>query len=156
MKVAELQKFLLSTGEVMLASGAGKVGEELSELAGALEHYKEHTLLGLRDVLNSAREGGAPAQPRGRRGAAPPDAAKIEAALAQLRQLHSRALDPSLTREAIEGAVRPFEGRMSGAELDELARRFGVNKKQPSKAKTVKAIVDRIAGERGSFDRAHE
>jgi hypothetical protein len=37
------------------------------------------------------------------------------------------ALGPALTREAIEAVVRPFEGQMSGAEFDELARRFGVN-----------------------------
>src|SRR5262245_6885594 len=98
-------------GEVMQASGASSVGKELAELAGALDHYKDRTLLGLRDVLNRGREdgaGGTAAGGRRPRTEAKPDEAKIEAALQQLRTLQARALDPALNREAVEAAVRPF------------------------------------------------
>src|SRR5262245_46355459 len=69
-----------------------------------------------------------------------PDEAKIQAGLVRLQQLQARALDPALTPEAIEAPVRPFEREMSGEELTELAKRFGIHKKQTSKARTVAAI----------------
>jgi hypothetical protein len=157
-KVAELQKFILSMGEVMQASGASSVGKELAELAGALDYYKDKTLLGLRDVLNKGRDNAEGATVGGRRPRteAKPDEAKIEAALQQLRTLQARALDPALNREAIETVVRPFEKQMSGEELNEVARRFGIAKKQGSKGKTVAAIIERIAGQKGVYARGQE
>jgi hypothetical protein len=51
--------------------------------------------------------------------------------------------------------VKPFEKDLSGDELTELARRFDIHKKQ-SKPKTVEAIINRIAGQKGAYARGQE
>jgi hypothetical protein len=153
-KVAEFQKFLVSMGEVMASSGAAGVGKELKELSAALDHYKDKTLLGLRDVLNKARQEKATGGGR-RPSAAGPDEAKIQSALGKLQQLLARALDPALKREAVEAAVKPLANDLTAPELTEVAKRFGLPQKQ-SKPKTVEAIINRIAGQKGAYARAQE
>ncbi len=156
MKVAELQKLLLSVGEVLQVSGASAVGREMAELAGALEHYKEKTLLGLRDLLVKASEAGtAPAATSRRKAGGAPDEAKIQAALSKLQAMLARALDPALTFKVVEGTVKPMEKELSGEEWTETAKRFGLPKKQ-SKPMTTQAIIDRIIGQKGAYVRGQE
>jgi hypothetical protein len=158
MKVAEFQKFILSMGEVMKASGAAGVGKELAELASALDRFKDTTLLGLRDILNKAGEeaGGGSSRGGAGKGKGQPDEAKIQSALGRIQQLQARALDPSLTKADVEAVVKPLEKEMTSDELNELAKRFGLHKKQGSKAKTTEAIIKRIVDQKGAYARGLE
>src|SRR5262249_47483251 len=83
-----------------------------------------------------------------------PDPAAIEQGCQRVLDLYAKAIDPTVTVEQIEGAVRALQNLdPPKTRLDEVARQMGYSQKFKSKADVIKAIRQQIIGRKGAFER---
>jgi hypothetical protein len=157
--VAELQLLLSDLGKFLRASEAAKVAGELDFISVKLQPFREYKLRAFADFLEQAEaySRGALASGKskgGRQRKAKPAEATAEQACQRTLDLYNRAIDPSVTGEQIEAAVKALEGMdPAKARLDDLARQMGYSQKFKSKADVLKAIRQKIIGRKGAFER---
>jgi len=70
-----------------------------------------------------------------------------------LKTLYSRALDPSVTADAVRAAVQGISG-FSKPDLDRVAAACGFHQKFKTKAAALDAFGRWILDRKGSYDRA--
>jgi hypothetical protein len=155
--VAELQLFLSDLGKFLRASESARVAGELEYLSDKLQPFKNHKLKAFADFLEKAEaeSRGVVAPPKkvsGKKTKADP--AAIDQACARVLELYSKAIDPSVTVDQIEAAVRTLEDLdPPKARLDELARQMAYTQKFRGKADVIKAVRQRIISRKGAFER---
>jgi hypothetical protein len=149
--------FLSDLGKFLRVSESAKVAGELEYLSARLQPFKDSKLKAFADFLEQAEaiSRGAPA-PKGKGGGkkGKADPAAVEQGCQIVLELYNKAIDPSVTVEQIEAAVRSLEDLdPTKARLDELARQIGFAQKFKGKADVVKAIRQKIVGRKGAFER---
>jgi hypothetical protein len=134
------------------------VAGELEYIGQKLTPFRDYKLRAFADFLEKAeaysRGALAPKAKGGgaRKGKADP--AAVEQASRRALELYNKAIDPAVTLEQIESAVRVLqELDPPKARLDELARQMGYTQKFKSKADVLKAIRQKIVSRKGAFER---
>jgi hypothetical protein len=150
--------FLSDLGKFIRASGSASVAGEIDYIAARLSPFAGYKLKAFADFLGKAEEysRGALAPKPTRAPRAKADPAAAERACQRVSELYDRAIDPSITVDAIEEGVRSLqEADPPKARLDELTQRFGFSRKFKSKPEALKAIREKILGRKGAFDRVN-
>jgi cellulose biosynthesis protein BcsQ len=74
--------------------------------------------------------------------------------LQRVLELYDKAIDPHVTLNQIEAAIKSLEQNdPTKARLEELARSVGFSQKFKSNAECIKAIRQKILGRKGAFER---
>jgi hypothetical protein len=136
--VAELQQLLVSVGQILTAAGS-KAATELDYLNQKLTPFKEQKLKAFADAIEKAHR--------------PLPFPSVDVALTAIRLLYEKATSPELTEESIEAEVNRCE-KLTKPQLDDLAKRFGMERKFSKKDQTLKAIRQKIIDRKGAVDRA--
>lgn len=158
MTVAELQLLLLDLSKFFRVSEATKVAGEIEYISARLAPFREYKLKAFADFLEKAeaysRGALAPKQKGGKARKGKADPAAIEKACQRTLELYGNAIDPSVTIEQIEEAVKELKDLdPPKARLDQLAQQMGYSQKFRSKADVLKAIRQKIIGRKGAFER---
>jgi hypothetical protein len=156
--VAELQLLLSDLGKFLRASESAKVAGELEYISAKLAPFQEYKLKAFADFLEKAEAYSRGALAPSGRGAGgrkgKTDAAAVEQACQRVLELYGKAIDPSVTTEQIETAVKSLQDvDPAKARLDEIARQMGYSQKFRSKADVLKAIRQKIIDRKGAFER---
>lgn len=156
MTVAELQLLLSDLGKFLRAADSSRVAGELDYISAKLAPFSAYKLKAFADFLEKAEaqsRGAVAPKPRSG-GAKKPDPALVEQACQRALELYGKAIDPNVTVDQIEEAVRILQDLdPAKARLDQLAREMGYSQKFRSKAETLKAIRQKILGRKGAFER---
>lgn len=157
MTVAELQLLLSDLSKFLRASESAKVAGELEYISAKLQPFKGYRLRAFADFLDQAEaySRGALA-PKGKGGGkkGQADPAAVEQACQRILELHGKAIDPSVTVEQIETAIKTLQDLdPPKARLDEMARQMGYSQKFKSKADVIKAIRQKVIARKGAFER---
>jgi hypothetical protein len=162
MTVATLDTFLRRLADLMEAADGKTTGiKEVRGLAERLKPFAGLSLTEFGDFLVKAE-----AYSRGdleavfgkkktstRQPKAPADPNRVPAAVDRLKTLYQRALDASVTPEAVDAGVNQLEA-FSKAELDQVVVGCGFRQKFKSKAAALNAIQKWILDRKGTFERA--
>jgi hypothetical protein len=156
--VAELQLLLSDLGKFLRASEAAKVAGEIEYISARLVPFREYKLKAFADFLEKAeaysRGALAPKEKGGKARKGKADPAAIEQTCQRTLDLYGRAIDPTVTLEQIEAAVKELqEFDPPKARLDQMAQQMGYSQKFRSKAEVLKAIRQKIIGRKGAFER---
>lgn len=157
-KVAELQRFLRSLGEV-LEPNAGSVAKELRNVCDKLGIFAEMSLTEFGKFLERAedlyRNGPKPTRPSGSsRTKAPSDPDRVPKAVEALKAFLQICADPSITQdEMIARVVGATEG-FSVPELKEVAKGIGISKIPSKKTDVEEAIRHRFRTVKGMVERS--
>lgn len=81
------------------------------------------------------------------------DPDRVGTAVGKLKDLHARALDPNVTPESVQAAVKVFE-KYTVDEVAQIAVGCGFSQKFPNRPATWKAISGWIIGRKNTKDRA--
>ena len=157
MTVAELQLLLSDLGKFLRACEAAKAAGELEYFSTKLAPFKDYKLKAFADLLEQADAySKGVTTPKGKAGGkkGKPDPGAVEQACQRALELYARAIDPGVTVEQIEAAVKALQDLdPAKARLDELARQMGYSQRFKAKADVLKAVRQKIIGRKGAFER---
>jgi hypothetical protein len=167
MTVAGLEKYLRGLADALGSARADAAAKDLLETADQLTPFGSLTVAEFARFLGLAWEYKTtgkvslpePVAPRrgGTRGGggagkkpATPDPATVTA---RVKDLHDRAIDPSVTRELVEQEIRSFGG-LTKAQLDLVAAGCGFTQKFKTKDDVLRALINHVMGRKGAYERA--
>ena len=157
MTVGEFQVLLSELGRFLRSLKAAAAAKEVEEVGARLAAFGDYKLKAFGELLAKAEEYarlGPPARAPRASGRAKADPAAIEQASAAVVQVYHRAIDPSVTLEQVEGAVKAVQALdPPKAALDELARKVGLVQKFKRKDDVLKAVRQKILSVKGTWDR---
>jgi hypothetical protein len=136
--VSDLQQLLASVGQILTAAGSKAAGE-IDYFSQKLTPFRDKKLKALADLIDKEARGGP--------------FKSVEEALAAIQSLDGRALSPEVTEDAIRAEVGRCE-KLSKPQLDDLARRFEIERKFTKKDQAIQAIAQKILDRKGAYDRA--
>jgi hypothetical protein len=157
--VAELRLLLSDLGKFLRASESAKVANELDYICAKLTPFNDYKLKAFADFLEQAEgyaKGALAPKPKGTapKGKTKVDPAAIEQACRGVIELYNKAIDPSVTIEQIEAAVKALTDLgPTNKRLVELARQMGYTQNFRKMEDTIKAIRQKIIGRKGAFER---
>jgi hypothetical protein len=134
--VSDLQQLIIGLGQILTAGGS-KAAAELQYLNQKLTPYKDEKLKAFADSLTTG----------------PRPFKSVEEALSALQQLFNTALSPEVTEDGIKAEVGRCE-KLTKPKVDELVKRFGLERKFPKKDQALKAIEQKIIDRKGAFERS--
>lgn len=158
MTVADLQIHLSDLSKFLRAAGSAGPAGELDYIAVRLTPFAGYKLKAFADFLAKAEEysRGALTPTPSRPATSKADPAAKARACQRVSELYDRAIDPNVTVETVEEAIRALQQvDLPKAMLDELTQRFGFTQKFKSKPESVKAIRAKILERKGAFDRVN-
>jgi hypothetical protein len=159
MTVGEFQLLLLELGRFLRFAKSPAVAKELEEVSAQLATFKDYKLKPFAELLVKAEEYarlGPPTKTRTPRTAAKgkADPAAIDQACLGVLQVYNRAIDPSVTLEQVEAAVKALQVLdPPKAKLEDLAQKMGILRKMKSKDDVLKAVRQTILSVKGTWDR---
>jgi hypothetical protein len=147
MNVKDLQHFLHSLSQPLIAAGAKKAADDLDRACAAMEPFGELSIPQFADFLTNAEvyartgavsvTGAKRAAPRSSTKSGGPEA--VTAAVDRIKSLYERVCTPEVTYANIEAEVTSLD-KLLKEQLVEVARCIGVT----GNFKTKKAVQDEI------------
>jgi hypothetical protein len=160
MTVGEFQVLLVELGRFLRYSKSPALAKELEEVSAKLAGFKDYKLKPFAELLVKAEEyarlgpqAKAPRTPRAA-GKVKADPAPIDQACLAVLNLYNRAIDPSVTLDQVEGAIKNLEVLdPPQAKLNDLAKKMEFVQNFRKKADVFKAVRQKILSVKGTWDR---
>jgi hypothetical protein len=160
MTVGEFQQLLVELGRFLRYSKSPVMAKELEEVSAKLAAFKDYKLKPFTELLVKAEEyarlGPQAKSPRAPKapGKAKADPAAIDQACLAVLNLYNRAIDPSVTLDQVERAVKNLEALdPTQTKLNDLAKRMGFVQNFKKKAEVLRAVRQKILSVKGTWDR---
>jgi hypothetical protein len=145
-------------GRFLRACKSGAAAKEVEDIAAKLAAFKDYKLKAFGDLLVKAEEYArlgpqvkAPPKPRV---SGKGKAEAIDQGCLAVLQLYNQAIDPSVTLDQVEVAVKAVQDLgTTKTKLEELAGKMGIVQKFGKKDDVLKAIRQKILSVKGTWDR---
>lgn len=161
MNVCDLQQFLRSLSQPLSVSGARKVADELERACAGLEPFRDLSLAQFAEFLGRAehyaRTGIVPTTGRPKaaaKGGAPAgDPHALATAIAHVRTLYERVVQPEVTYGTIDAEVKQLDKKFKKDELVEIAKAIGISSSLRTKQAAREEIKRCLTERKESFQR---